>query len=80
MRYAVLIEPVDEARFEGYYYAHVPSLDLTTHGRGIEGALRAVQELAEAWVAERRAHGEPVPTDRHSVIARIDVADAALRP
>jgi hypothetical protein len=30
MRYAVLIEPVNEAGFEGYYYAHVPSLDLTT--------------------------------------------------
>jgi predicted RNase H-like HicB family nuclease len=67
MRYAVLIEPVNEAGFEGYYSAHVPSLDLTTHGMGIEGALRAAQELAEAWVAERRAHGEAVPTDRHSV-------------
>ena len=29
---------------------------------------------------ERRAHGEAVPTDRHSVIAQIDVADAVLRP
>jgi predicted RNase H-like HicB family nuclease len=46
---------------------------------GIKGALQAAQELAEAWVAERRAHGETVPIDRHSVIAQIDVADAVLR-
>jgi predicted RNase H-like HicB family nuclease len=79
MRYAVLIEPVNESGFEGYYYAHVPSLDLTTHGQGIEGALRAAQELAEAWAAERRAHGEAVPPERNAVIAQIDIADAVLR-
>ncbi len=60
VRHSVLIEPVNEAGFEGYYYAHVPSLDLTTHGQGIEGALQAARELVEAWVAEKPAHGEAV--------------------
>lgn len=80
MRYSVLIEAVNEAGFEGYYYAHIPSLDLTTHGLGIEGALHAAQELAEAWVTEKQAHGEAVPAERHSVIAQIEVGDAILRP
>lgn len=35
--------------------AHIPTLNLTTHGQGIEGALAAAQELAEAWVAEKQA-------------------------
>ena len=80
MRYSVLIESVDEAGFEGYYYAHVPALDLTTHGQGIEGALQSAQELVEAWVAEKQAHGETIPRERQSVLAHIEVADAIRRP
>ncbi len=80
MRYSVLIEAVTETGFEGYYYAHVPTLDLTTHGEGIEGALQAAKELVEAWVAEKQAHGETVPLERHSVVAQIEVPDAVLRP
>jgi predicted RNase H-like HicB family nuclease len=80
VRYSVLIAAVNEAGFEGYDYAHVPSLDLTTHGLGIEGAPPAAQELVEAWVAEKRAHGEAIPTERHSVIAQSEVGDAILRP
>lgn len=80
VRFSVLMQPVNEPDFEGYYYAHIPSLDLTTHGLGIEGALKAAQELAEAWLAEKRAHGEAIPTERNPVIAQIEVADALLRP
>lgn len=80
MRYSVLIESVPEAGFDGYYYAHVPSLDLTTHGPGIEGALQAAQELIEAWVAEKQTHDETIPKERHSVIAHIEVPDTILRP
>jgi predicted RNase H-like HicB family nuclease len=80
VRYSVLIESVDEAGFEGYYYAHVPALDLTTHGQGIEGALQSARELVEAWVAEKQAHGEAIPRERQSVLAHIEVADAILRP
>ena len=34
MRYAVFLDPVTEPGFSGYYYAHIPSVDLTTHGQG----------------------------------------------
>ncbi len=79
MRYSVLLEAVNEVELEGYYYAHIPSLDLTTHGQGVEGALHAAQELVEAWIAEKRAHGESVPTEQKSLVTQIDVADALLR-
>jgi len=66
MRYSVFIEPVNELEFQGYYYAHIPTLDLTTHGQGIEGALAAARELLEAWIAEKRARGEAVPVEETS--------------
>jgi len=80
MRYSVFLDPVNEPEFQGYYYAHIPTLDLTTHGQGIEGALAAARELIEAWVTEKRAHGEAVPAETKSLIAQIEVPDALLRP
>jgi predicted RNase H-like HicB family nuclease len=80
MRYSVLLEPVNEPEFHGYYYAHIPTLDLTTHGQGIEGALAAAQELIEAWIAEKRARGEAIPVETKSLIAQVEVPDALLRP
>jgi len=80
MRYSVFLDPVNEPEFQGYYYAHIPTLDLTTHDQGIEGALAAARELIEAWVAEKRAHGEPVPVEEKSLIAQVEVPDALLRP
>lgn len=79
MRYSVFLEPVHEPEFEDYYYAHVPTLDLTTHGKGVEGALAAAKELTEAWITEKRAHGEPVPVESQSVITHIEIPDALLR-
>lgn len=80
MRYSVFLDPVNEPEFRGYYYAHIPTLDLTTHGQGIEGALAAAKELMEAWIAEKRAQGEPVPIEDQSLIAQVDIPDALLRP
>ena len=80
MRYSVLLEPINEPEFEGYYYAHIPTLDLTTHGKGIEGAIAAAQELIEAWVEEKRSRGEKVPVESKSLIAHVDIPDAVLRP
>ena len=80
MRYSVFLEPVNEPEFKGFYYAHIPTLDLTTHGQGIEGALAAAKELIEAWVAEKRAHGEVVPVEAKSLIAQVEIPDALLRP
>lgn len=80
MRYSVFLEPVNEPEFQGYYYAHVPALDLTTHGQGIEGALAAAKELIEAWISEKKTRGEPVPTEANTHIAHVDIPDALLRP
>jgi predicted RNase H-like HicB family nuclease len=80
MRYSVLLDPINEPEFEGFYYAHIPTLDLTTHGKGIEGAIAAAQELVEAWVEEKRARGESVPVETKSLIAQVEIPDALLRP
>jgi predicted RNase H-like HicB family nuclease len=80
MRYAVLLEPIQEAGFEGWYYAHVPTLDLTTHGRGVEGALAAACELVEVWIAEKRANGEAIPIETAVLIGHIEVSDAVPSP
>ena len=80
MRYSVLLEPINEPEFQDYYYAHVPTLDLTTHGRGVEGALAAAQELIEAWIGEKRARGEAVPVESKSFVAQVEIPDAVLRP
>ena len=59
MKYGVFLEPVNDTNFPpGYYYAHIPSLGLTTHGLGIEGATEAARDLAQLWIAEKRAHNE----------------------
>jgi len=79
MRYSVFLEPVNEPEFEGYYYAHIPSLDLTTHGKGMEGALAAAKELTESWIAEKRKHGERIPIESESVIKHIEIPDPLLR-
>ena len=74
MRYSVLVEPVEESeRLPGFYYAHVPSLGITTHGSGVEGALDAARDLIRLWVDEKRAAGEtPVPA-RESLLATVEV-------
>ncbi|MDP2208575.1 MAG: hypothetical protein Q8K98_07350 [Bacteroidota bacterium] len=39
---------------DGYYYAHLPTLDLTTHGFGIEGAKQAALDLIKLWIDEKK--------------------------
>ena len=56
MQYSVLIETVTDSDYpQGYYYAHIPTLGLTTHGFGIEGAKLAARDLIGLWIAERQA-------------------------
>lgn len=76
MRYTVVLEPISEPGSEGWYYAHVPALDLTTHGDGVEGALAAAADLVQGWIAERRAHGEPVPRESRTLVSQIEIDDA----
>ena len=62
MRFSVVFERVEDSGFPaGYYYAHVPSLGLTTHGLVIEGARQAAADLLQLWVAEKRASGKEGP-------------------
>ena len=75
MKYAVLIEPVeDSAGMPGFYYAHVPSLGITTHGGGIEEALSAARDLISLWVEEMRATGKSPESSGESILATLEVA------
>lgn len=79
MQFSILFEAVRDPGFpEGYFYAHVPALDLTTHGEGIEGAKAAARDLITLWIEERRARGEAVPVEAESYFSRIEVDDALL--
>ena len=50
----ILFEPVQDVGIpDGCYYAHIPTLGLTTHGLGIEGARQAALELARLWLDEK---------------------------
>lgn len=49
-KYAVIYEEIDDPDFDkGFYYAHIPSLGLTTHGIGIENAKLAAIDLLKLW-------------------------------
>jgi predicted RNase H-like HicB family nuclease len=75
MRYPVMLELIpEEEGMPGYYYAHVPSLGLTTHGLGMEGALEAARDLVALWNEEKRAQGEPVTSAPEAVLATVEVA------
>lgn len=75
MRYPVMLERVpDQEGLPGYYYAHVPSLGLTTHGQGMEGALDAARDLVALWNEEKRFNGEPVTDVSEAILATVEVA------
>ncbi|MBE2225851.1 MAG: hypothetical protein IAE93_00850 [Ignavibacteria bacterium] len=38
---------------DNYFYAHIPALDLTTHGIGVEGAKSAAEDLVKLWREEK---------------------------
>jgi len=51
MKYSVALEVVPESeQMPGYFYAHIPSLGLTTHGLGSNGALEAAKDLVKLWI------------------------------
>ncbi len=80
MNYGILFERIDDADFPpGHYYAHVPSLGLTTHGLGVEGAREAARDLLQQWIAEKRASHEPVPAPREFFYSTLDFPDDALQ-
>lgn len=67
MTYTVIYERITDGSLpDGYYYAHLPTLDLTTHGLGIDGAKEAAKDLLKEWILEKRANGENVPKEDDS--------------
>ena len=74
MRYPVMLERIpDEEGMPGCYYAHMPSLGLTTHGQGVEGALDAARDLLTLWNEEKRANGESVTAASEAIFATVEV-------
>ena len=64
MTYTVIYKKITDGSLpEGYYYAHLPTLDLTTHGLGVEGAKEAAKDLLKAWIEEKQANSEKVPPE-----------------
>jgi predicted RNase H-like HicB family nuclease len=79
MEYSVLIEKINDGSLpEGYFYAHIPALDLTTHGFGIENARKAAEDLVNLWIEERLANSEPIPLESESYFSKIEVSNAVL--
>ncbi len=75
MTYGILFEKVAPGELpEGYYYAYVPTLGLTTHGLGIEGARSAARDLLKVWLEEKKANGEVVPAPAELLFSTVDVA------
>ena len=80
MRFSVVFERVQDAGFPaGYYYAHVPSLGLTTHGPGIEGARQAAADLLRLWLVEKRASGEEVAASSETLFGTLEIPEDALQ-
>ena len=74
MNYAVVIEPIPVTEnFPGMYYAHVPTLGLTTHGLGIEGAKAAAKDLLTLWLEERRENGEEIVSGSEAILTTVEV-------
>ncbi len=75
MKFAVVIEPVEDSEaMPGFYYAHVPSLGITTHGGGVEGAMAAARDLISLWLEEMRSAGEEPRSPSESILATLEVA------
>jgi hypothetical protein len=80
MQYGVLFEKIEEPNFPpGYYYAHIPTLGLTTHGFGIDGARGAAADSITRWIAEKRANGEHVTLPAELLYSTIEVSEDTVQ-
>ena len=80
MRFSVVFEKIADPDFEsGFYYAHIPSLGLTTHGSGIEGARQGALDLLRLWLAEKRAHGETIADSSEPLFTTLEISEDALQ-
>jgi len=77
MTYTIVYQRIDEKNFPaGYYYAHIPALDITTHGVGIDGAKEAAKDLIKLWIAEKRDSGEKINIEGEVFISKLEIEDA----
>jgi hypothetical protein len=80
MNIGVLFEKVQDKDFPpGYFYAHLPSLGLTTHGLGIDGARTAALDLMKLWIAEKAANGERLAPASEFLFSTLELPDDALQ-
>ena len=80
MNFGVLFEKIRDPDFPpGYFYAHVPTLGLTTHGLGVEGARAAALDLLRLWLAEKKSNGETVPASPEILYSTLDLPEDALQ-
>ena len=80
MTYGILFEKVETDELPpGFYYAHIPTLGLTTHGEGIEGARAAATDLATLWLTEKLAAGETLVPPAESFYSTIEISERALQ-
>ena len=77
MTYTIIYEKISDGSLpDNYYYAHIPALDLTTHGLGIEGAKESAIDLIKLWIEEKKANGEKIPREIETLISKIELEDA----
>lgn len=80
MNYPVLFEKIEAGDFApGFYYAHLPTLGLTKHGLGIEGARAAALDLARLWIGEKRANGETIPSSSDCLLSTLEIPEDAFQ-
>jgi hypothetical protein len=80
MRFSVVFKSVQHAGYPaGYYHAHVPSLALTTHGPGMEGAREAAAAPLRLWLLEKRASGEAVAAPSETLFGTLQIPENALQ-
>jgi len=80
MTYGILFEKADTRDLPaGFYYAHVPALGLTTHGKGLEGARAAAEDLVKLWLAEKRDSGESIELPSEYFFSTVEIDESALQ-
>ena len=79
MTYSIVYERIKDGSLpHAYFYAHIPTLDITTHGKGIEGAKKAAIDLIQLWIAEKKANNEKLPVEEETYFSKIEIDDALL--
>ena len=79
MIYSIIYERIsDDSLPPEYFYAHIPALDLTTHGLGIDGAKEAAHDLIQLWIEEKKSNNEKIPVETESYYSKIEIDDAIL--